>query len=134
MTASFVHINSFINKDNIDIEMSVALFMLSTFLCTSSVNKENVINHNKVFWVDMVLNKTACACFTPPRNHGGVIISLQFVSVCVCVSVCLSASEQNYSQTDAPTWTQFLLLVAYRTGSNLIEIGDLGSMVKVTVT
>ena len=26
--------------------------------------------------------------FTPPRNRGGVIFSLQFVSVCVCLSVC----------------------------------------------
>ena len=26
--------------------------------------------------------------FTPPRNRGGVIFSLQFVYVCVCLSVC----------------------------------------------
>ena len=50
--------------------------------------------------------------FTPPRNHGGVIFSLQFVCVCVCVclSVCLSVCvsgntcEQNSSRTDAPIW------------------------------
>ena len=26
---------------------------------------------------------------TPPRNRGGVIVSLQFVSVCVCMCVCM---------------------------------------------
>ena len=47
--------------------------------------------------------------FTPPRNRGDVIFSLQFVSTCVCLSLCLSVSEQNSSRTDAPIWTQFLL-------------------------
>ena len=44
---------------------------------------------------------------TPPRFRGGVIFSLQFV----CVSVCVSdfACEQNSSRTDAPIWTQFSL-------------------------
>ena len=44
---------------------------------------------------------------TPPRNHGGVIFSLQFVCVCVCLSG--SACKQNSSQTDPPIWTWFLL-------------------------
>ena len=44
------------------------------------------------------------------------------------MSVCLSVSEQ--SQTDAPIWTQFSQIVAYRSGSDPIEIGDLGHGVK----
>ena len=56
------------------------------------------------------------------------------VSVCVCVCVCLMfACEQNSSRTDVPIWTRFLLMVAYCTGSDPIEIGDLGSKVKVAV-
>ena len=35
------------------------------------------------FWVGMQEHD-----ITPPRNRGGVIFSLQFVSVCVCVCVC----------------------------------------------
>ena len=38
-------------------------------------------------------NQTITCLFTPPRNRGGVIFSLQFVcvclSVCLCVCVCL---------------------------------------------
>ena len=45
--------------------------------------------------------------FTPPRNRGGVIFSLQFV--CVSVSVSGSACEQDSSRTDEPIWTQFSL-------------------------
>ena len=51
--------------------------------------------------------------------------------------MCLSGSacEQNSSRTDEPIWTRFsLYMVAYRTGLNPIEIGDLRSKVKVTVT
>ena len=43
----------------------------------------------------------------PPRNRGGIVFSLQFVSVCVCVSG--SACEQHFSQMDEPIWTWFLL-------------------------
>ena len=32
---------------------------------------------------------------TPPRNRGGVIFSLQFVCVCVCLSVCVSGFLVN---------------------------------------
>ena len=44
---------------------------------------------------------------TLPRNREGVIFSLQFA--CVCLSVCLSVSEQNSSWTDAQILTQFSL-------------------------
>ena len=48
--------------------------------------------------------------FTPPRNRGGVIFSLQFVYVSVCVRVFLIFScEQNYSRMDVPIWTRFSL-------------------------
>ena len=59
---------------------------------------------------------------TPPRNRGGVIFSLRF------------SCEQNSSRTDAPIWTQFSLHFFYYIGSKPIEIGDLGSKFKVTVT
>ena len=49
--------------------------------------------------------------FTPPRSRGGVIFSLQFVCVCVCLSVCVSnfSCEQNSSRTDAQIWTRYSL-------------------------
>ena len=51
--------------------------------------------------------------YTSLREHAGVIFSLQFVCVCVflfvCLSVCLSLSEQNYSRMDGPIWTRFSL-------------------------
>ena len=81
------------------------------------------------FWV---LQKN-CSLFTPPRNRGGVIFLLQFVclsvSVCVCVSVNKIAAERMHQFGCGFRW-----IVAYCTGSNPIEIGDLGSKVKVTVT
>ena len=72
------------------------------------------------------------AVFTPPRNRGGVIFSLQFV----CVSVCVSGFLVNKIPAERMHrfGRGFRLMVAYRTGSNPIEIGDLGSKVKVTVT
>ena len=55
------------------------------------------------------------------------------VYVCVCLSVCLSvnkipAERMHRFERD------FRQMAAYRTGSNPIEIGDLGSKVKVTET
>ena len=49
---------------------------------------------------------------TPPRNRGGVVFSLQFVSVCVCDGVCaclMFPCEQYSSRTDVPIWTRFSL-------------------------
>ena len=55
--------------------------------------------------------------------------------LCVCDSVCVSVGEQNSSGTDALIWTLFLLNgCLYCTGSDPIEIGDLWSKDKVTVT
>ena len=48
------------------------------------------------------------------------------LSVCVCLSVRLYSCEQISSQTDAPILT--------RTDSDTIEIGNIGSKAKVTVT
>ena len=44
--------------------------------------------------------------FTPPRNLGGVLFSLQFV--CLCVSPMFSCLK-NSSWTDEQIWTQFSL-------------------------
>ena len=75
----------------------------------------------KIYPIDMALQLLA-NCFiisyrystqiiTPPRNRGGVIFSLQFVCVCVCLSVCVSGNscEQNSSRTNAPIWMRFSL-------------------------
>ena len=80
-----------------------------------------------------VLDGIASNVITPPRNHGGVIFSLQFVCVCVCLCVRISC-EQNSSRTDVPIWMRFSLNGCLPHWSNPIEIGDLGSKVKVTVT
>ena len=60
--------------------------------------------------------------FTPPRNRGGGIFSLQFVCVSVCVSVCpallvnkIPAERMNRFGRD------FRKMVASHTGSNPIE-------------
>ena len=70
----------------------------------------------KLYFQDL---KVLVGLFTPPRNRGGVIFSLQFVCVCVCVSG--TSCEQNSSRTNEPI-------------SDPIDFGDLGSKVKVTVT
>ena len=62
------------------------------------------------------------------RSRGGVIFSIY---TAVNVYVCLSVSEQTSSRTDASIFTQFL--TAYYTSSDAVEIGDLGSKVKVTI-
>ena len=61
----------------------------------------------------------------------GFIFYYCSLSVCVCLSV----SKQNFSCTGGPIWTQFSLnLVAFCTGSDPIEIGDLGSKVEIIMT
>ena len=50
----------------------------------------------------------------------------------MCVYL-IVACEQNSSRMDVPIWTRFFYMVAYRTGSNPIEIGDSMSKDKVTV-
>ena len=57
------------------------------------------------------------------------------VSVCVCLCGCVCVSEKkNPAEPMHQFGCGFRLIVAYCTGSNPIEIGDLGSKVKVTVT
>ena len=47
--------------------------------------------------------------FTPPRNRGGVMFSLQFVCVSVCQWVCpmFSCEQNSSSRTDEPIWSRF---------------------------
>ena len=72
---------------------------------------------------------------TPPRNRGGVIFSLQFVCVSVCLSVCPALLVNKIPAERMHRFGRgFRLMAANRTGSDPIEIGDLGSKVKVTVT
>ena len=51
--------------------------------------------------------------FTPPRNRGGVIFSLQFVCLSVCPCVRLFSCEQNSSRKNAPIWMRFSLNKSY---------------------
>ena len=80
-------------------------------------------------------NRNIQQIITPPRNRGEVLFSLQFVCVCVCLCVCPALlvikipAERMYRYGRV-----FRQMVAYRTGSDPIEFGDLGSKVKVTVT
>ena len=61
--------------------------------------------------------------FTPPRNRGGVIFSLQFVSVCVCLCVCpveflwTKFQLNGWTNLDA-VFTKWLLRTLARTLSN----------------
>ena len=72
---------------------------------------------------------------TPPRNRGGVIFSLQFVCVSVCLSVCPAILVNKIPAERMHRFGRgFRQTVAYYTGSNPFENGDLGSKVKVTVT
>ena len=43
--------------------------------------------------------------FTPPRNRGGFMFSLQIVSVCVCLSVCLSVRLCLWTKFQPNRWT-----------------------------
>ena len=72
--------------------------------------------------------------FTPPRNHGGIIFSLQFVCVCVsvCVAVRLNSCEKNSSRTDEQIWTRFSLNGCLEHW--LKPYGNWWPWVKVTVT
>ena len=72
---------------------------------------------------------------TPPRNCGVVTFSLQFVCVCVCVCVCLTLLVNKIPAERMHRFGRgFRSMVAYHTGSVPIEIVDLGSKVKATVT
>ena len=70
-----------------------------------------------IIWVALILaiftflltSHILVQIITPPRNRGGVIFSLQFVCVSVCVCVRLFSCEQNSSQTIAPIWMRFSL-------------------------
>ena len=68
--------------------------------------------------------------YTSTKSWRGYIFTTVCVSVClsVCVSVCVPAKRLNRFERS------FCLMFAYRTGSNPIEISDLGLKVKVTMT
>ena len=77
--------------------------------------------------------------FTPPRSHEEIIIFTAVclcVCLCVCLSVCMSGStgEQIHVEQIHLFGNGFRSMVAYNNGSDPIEIGHLGSKVKVTVT
>ena len=53
------------------------------YACVSQIPKGYLI-------LFVIISVCMCVFLTPPQNLGGVIISLQFVSVCVCVASCMS--------------------------------------------
>ena len=67
--------------------------------------------------------------FTPPWIRGGVIFLLQFVRLCVCMSV----FEENADRTATPIVMQSLLNSCLLQTLEPYWNGDLGSKVKVTV-
>ena len=72
---------------------------------------------------------------TPPQNPGGVIFSLQFVSECVCLCVCPTLLVNKFPAERMNRFGRgFREMVVHCTGPNPIDIGDLGSKVKVKVT
>ena len=71
--------------------------------------------------------------FTPPRIVEGLYL---YCSLSVCLSVCLTLLVNKILAKRMNRFGRgFRLMVSHRTGSNPIEIeiGDLGSKVKVTV-
>ena len=90
---------------------------------------------NKWFnFINILVWKISLFFNTSPKSWG-VIFLLQFVclsvSVCVCVSVSVNKIPDGWMHR---FWCGFRWTAAYCTDSNPIEIGDLGSNVKVTVT
>ena len=73
-------------------------------------------------------------CYTSTKSWRGYIFTA--VCLCVCLSVCVRYFLVNKIPIERMNRFRrcFHYMVAYRTGSNPIEIGDLGSKVKVTVT
>ena len=73
-------------------------------------------------------------CYTSTKSWRGYI----FTSVCLCVCVCVCLSGFLVNKIPAERmhrfWRGFRQMVAYNTGSDPIEFGNLGSKVKVTVT
>ena len=62
---------------------------------------------------------------TPPRNRGGVIFSLQFVCVCVCVQLCLWTKFQPNGCTDLDSvFTKRLLSTLALTLLKLVTLGQ----------
>ena len=68
--------------------------------------------------------------------RGSFFFTSVYLCVCVsvCLSVCLSVCEQIPIKPLHWFWRSLRLIVANCSSSNPIEIGDLGSKVKVTVT
>ena len=119
---------------------SVALPILSSLVVTNAftcIHKIHILHETRIKQNNILIN----SIFTPPRNRGGVIFSLQFVCLCVCVCVCmcvcLSVCPFVNKMPIKPLHRfrrGYRQMVAYITGSDPIEICDLGSKVKVTVT
>ena len=111
---------------NQDLSLSLPLFSLSLSQCLFLFLSFYLARRKNLFYI-----------FTPPWNCGGVIFSLQFVCVCVCVCVCPSLclwtkfQPNGFTVLDA---VSFRYTADYYIDSDPIDIGDLGSKVKVTVT
>ena len=62
--------------------------------------------------------------FTPPRNRGGVIFSLQFVCVSVCPEFLWTKFQPNECTDLDTVFTKWLLITLARTLLNLVTLGQ----------
>ena len=86
-----------------------------------------------VFAIVTVVLSSKWFFFTPPP-FTAVCLSV-CLCVCVCMCVCPAVLVNKIPAKRMHRFGRsFRYMAAYRTGSNSIEIGDLGSKVKVTVT
>ena len=77
--------------------------------------------------------------YTSKKSWRGYIFTAVCLCVCVCLSVCVSVClallvNKIPVKRMYRFGRGFLYMAAYNTDSNPVEIGDLGSKVKVTVT
>ena len=112
-------------------------FLVTAFLALSAISVNSVS-------IQRVGVKERQFFYTSKKSWRGYIFTSVCLCVCVCVFVCLCVCV---SVCPDFLWTKFQpaermhrfgrgfrWMIAYRTGSNPIEIGDLVPKVKVTVT
>ena len=91
-----------------------------TGITESGMTRSGIVESGKVFHC---MGSRKRDLFISPRNRGGVIFSLQFVSVCVCESVCQLTKYQLNECTDLDTvFAKWLLIALARTLLKLVTL------------
>ena len=76
------------------------------------------------FFFNIQKQNMVCILFTPPRNLGGVIFSLQFVCMCVCPTLFLWTKSQPNGCTDLDAvFVKWLLTTLAKTLLKLVTFG-----------